>query len=240
MNSNKLLGGRESIQKERLEAVMKIIEKWNFNIVPSSDNHYFDSWTNLKFHCLVCDKDFYMKRGNMNSKNAAKCDKHQFHIISIREQTQEEKDEEEKRLEEWREELKEFPLKNESNEARELKIYLYRKYSAKLEFRECRNLKTGYFLPYDIYIPKYRMYIEVNGSQHYSNNNVHYYRNEDALEYQKYKDNVKREHAEKNGIFIEIDIHKFRKYNDCMELINHPAKDIIDAVEFIIKEIEGG
>ena len=95
----------------------------------------------------------------------------------------------------------------ESKIAKELKNYFYKNYNGKVEFKECINPKTNRFLPYDIYLEKdsKKIYIEVQGEQHYSSSN-NYHKTSKSFGYQKYRDNLKKKHAEKNGIFIEIDI----------------------------------
>lgn len=90
----------------------------------------------------------------------------------------------------------------ESKVASLAKAYFVKNYSAIVEYNECKNPKTGRFLPYDIFIPKYKIYIEVNGEQHYYLSRYH--KTQEDFEYQLYKDKIKKEHAEKNGFFIEI------------------------------------
>lgn len=228
-------------QDEKLERVKNLIIKKNLKVVLDPDNFYLDDTTHLKFHCLICDKDFYLNHGMLKYSRTTDCSRHELNVYIEPEETTEERAERKERIrknmEEARKEEEEFPLRNEAPQTRKLKIYLSRKYSAKLEFRECINPKTGYFLPYDIYIPMYKTYIEVNGSQHY---HLHdrYHKNKEDLEYQKYKDQVKKEHAERNGFFIVLKLQDFYGEPQLYYSEEEKPKDIIEEVEKMLSEIE--
>lgn len=104
-------------------------------------------------------------------------------------------------------------IKTESYVALECKKYFVKYYYAIPEYRECINPKTKHLLPYDIYIPSYKCYIEIQGQQHYE---------ESAradLSYQKYKDKIKKKHAKKNGIFVEVDIRKHTTAKSAIQYI---------------------
>jgi hypothetical protein len=108
----------------------------------------------------------------------------------------------------------------ESYMAFHLKDYFLNNFAAIPEYNECINPKTGYYLPYDIYIPEYNIYVEVQGLQHYEfvkNWHVDF----DGFEYQKYKDFIKREHALDNGIFIEIDLRKVKTPEEAISMIEN-------------------
>lgn len=109
----------------------------------------------------------------------------------------------------------------ESFIAFKLKKYFVKNYNAETEYKILKNPNTNYWLPYDIYIftgenPKINgIYIEINGKQHYYKGNFNKLEakkknttSKKVLEYQKYRDNLKKEFAEKNGIYIEIDLRK--------------------------------
>ena len=75
------------------------------------------------------------------------------------------------------------------------------KYVHQKIFDTCINPKTGFNLPYDIYIPAYNAIIEYHGKQHYEK--VPYF--SETLEYRQYKDSIKKDWAISNGFnFIEI------------------------------------
>lgn len=97
----------------------------------------------------------------------------------------------------------------ESKTATILKEYFLNNYNAISEFKECINPKTGRYLPYDIcFDTEYnRIYIEVQGKQHYTFNS-YYYRTLEDFAYLKWKDKLKKKHAEKNGLYIEVDLRK--------------------------------
>jgi hypothetical protein len=237
MDLSKLSKGFIETQDIALDRIKKLLIKKNFKVELDSDNFYLNSTMDLKFHCLVCDKDFYLSPNMLTYAHAVDCSRHEFTTYIDPEKTQDEKEAEEKRMEVYRKEMEEFPLKSESHEARQLKIYLSKKYSAKLEFRECVNPRTGYFLPYDIYIPAFKVYIEVNGSQHYKLHDK-YHKNKEDLEYQKYRDSVKKDHAERNGIFMELKMDDFRKYDDSGLPYPRSSLDMIEYVESFLSKIK--
>ena len=79
---------------------------------------------------------------------------------------------------------------------------------------------TGYFLPFDIYIPYKKIFIEVNGVQHYENNK-YFYKNTSDFEYRKKLDRIKRKYARQNGIYVEIDLRKIKTVEKAIEIINN-------------------
>jgi hypothetical protein len=99
-------------------------------------------------------------------------------------------------------------LKNhESNIGTNVKEYLKNKYNAIPEYKIFKSPKTNRWLPFDVYIPKYNIFIEINGLQHYYF--IKYWHGKKyTFEDQIYRDNLKKEYATKNGIFIEIDLRK--------------------------------
>ena len=69
---------------------------------------------------------------------------------------------------------------------------------------KCINPKTGNVLPYDFELSGKKTIIEVQGNQHIKYT-PYFHRDEDSFEYQKYKDAVKKDYAERAGYrFIEI------------------------------------
>lgn len=67
----------------------------------------------------------------------------------------------------------------------------------------CRNPITGYQLPYDFEITKYKILIEVQGKQHYEF--IPYLQQtEENFEYQVWKDSVKKEFAEEKGYIMLV------------------------------------
>lgn len=97
----------------------------------------------------------------------------------------------------------------ESRLATKLKEHFASKYSASIEYRIVKNPKTNRFLPYDIYIDKYKCFIEINGEQHYVFSNK-FFKTKKNFNTRKTLDKIKRKYAEKHGTYVEIDI---RKYN---------------------------
>lgn len=71
------------------------------------------------------------------------------------------------------------------------------------------NPKTGRMLPYDNELIDYKIIIEVNGAQHYQNKTIWFGKTEEEqkyhFEYQKWKDQYKKEYAIKKGYkFLEL------------------------------------
>lgn len=69
----------------------------------------------------------------------------------------------------------------------------------------CRNPKTDKELPFDFVINNYgsTIYVEVQGRQHYAP--VEYFGGKDGYESTMYRDSIKRQYAESNGTFVELD-----------------------------------
>lgn len=123
-------------------------------------------------------------------------------------------------------------LQKESQIASELKRYFKKDYKIKTEYKIFKNPKTGYYLPYDIYIlygeniDLNGFYIEIHGGQHYRESSWHIgtaKKNNTTpkkeLEYQKYKDKLKKNFAKKNGIYIEIDLRKIKTTEQAIKYI---------------------
>ncbi len=112
--------------------------------------------------------------------------------------------------------------KKESQIATDLKNYFINNYNAITEYKICKNPMTGYYLPYDIYIPK-DIFIEVHGPQHYEFV-IYWHIDKDGFSYQKYKDKVKKDFAKQNGLYIEVDIRK-------VETLDKTIKSIIRKID---------
>lgn len=90
--------------------------------------------------------------------------------------------------------------------------YLYNilmKEKVKFVFGEsdgCRNDKTNRELLFDfiIYHKGIKIYIEIQGRQHYAYNSF-FYKNKSEFEERLYKDKLKKKFAKENGIYIELD-----------------------------------
>lgn len=116
----------------------------------------------------------------------------------------------------------------ESRIASKIKEYLMKKYSVIFEYKILKNPKTGYYLPYDIYIPERNAFIEIHGIQHYKINWFHKIRGKkdgktqkEEFRYQKYKDKLKKNFAKANGIYIEIDARKNVDFENIIKLIEN-------------------
>lgn len=115
--------------------------------------------------------------------------------------------------------------KKDSKIALELKKYYKKFNSAIVEYKILVNTDTGRFLPFDIYLPNENIYIEIQGEQHYKFIST-FHVTVDSFEYSQYKDKLKKEFAEENGTFIEIDLRKIKNSVDAIILINETIEDV--------------
>jgi hypothetical protein len=99
--------------------------------------------------------------------------------------------------------------RSQSKIASDLKKYCVETYSAIPEYLEVINPDTNRYLPYDIYIPSGNLFIEVNGIQHYECV-PHFFKTQEDFEYRQHLDQIKKEYAEKNGTYIEIDLRAIK------------------------------
>lgn len=113
----------------------------------------------------------------------------------------------------------------ESFIANELKKYLYINYESVCEYRILRNPETSHFLPYDIYIPFYKIFIEINGIQHYVFIKS-WHKTIEKFNYNKCLDRIKRRYARKNGYYLEIDLRKIKTVEKAIELIENKISEI--------------
>jgi hypothetical protein len=115
--------------------------------------------------------------------------------------------------------------RHESLLASELKKYYIKNYNAKKEYKIIKNPETDCWLRCDIYIPKYKIFIEVNGIQHYKFV-PHWNKTVENFEYNQKLYQLKKEYAQQNGIFIEIDLREINEIDEAIVYIN----SIIDRV----------
>lgn len=102
--------------------------------------------------------------------------------------------------------------------AEKVKLHFVNKYDGIEEYKIFKNPLTGRFLPFDLYIPKNKTFVEINGTQHYAfKEGLH--KNKDEFKYSKYKDKIKRNFACKNGNYVEIDLRKIKTYQDAIAYI---------------------
>jgi hypothetical protein len=116
---------------------------------------------------------------------------------------------------------------NESLVAYELKRYYKETLSAIPEYNEVRNPATNYYLPYDIYIPAYRVFIEVQGKHHYEATlftqmaaQEHNRSVQEEFEYRQHIDKLKKEYATSHGNYIEVDLRKIKNSKSAIKYID--------------------
>lgn len=107
---------------------------------------------------------------------------------------------------------------SESWIASELKKYFKDYYEGIPEYKILKNPKTEYYLPYDIYLPNENVFIEIQGQQHYREvSNWHNEKN--TYDDLRNRDKLKKQYANKNGTFIEIDLRKIKTVEKAIEKI---------------------
>lgn len=115
----------------------------------------------------------------------------------------------------------------ESKIATECKQYFYNNYNAQIEYKVLRNINTGRWLPFDIYIPD-RVYVEIHGPQHYKAGMLNVKESEkknisvqEEFEYRQSLDKLKKEFAEENGFYIEVDLRKIKTAEQAIKYIKN-------------------
>lgn len=106
----------------------------------------------------------------------------------------------------------------ESRLASELKNYLEKNCSAISEYKIIQHPTNHRWMPYDIYIPG-GIFIEIHGLQHYQDVEYFYKNQENGFENRRYIDNLKKQFAEQNGIYIEIDLRKIKTLESAIQYI---------------------
>lgn len=112
---------------------------------------------------------------------------------------------------------------SESFVAHQLKKYCHEKYGAKKEYKIIKNPFTGKFLFYDIYIPMYDLYVEVNGVQHYEYNKK-WHDNIETFNRNKKIDEIKKAYGLENGFFIEIDLRNIKTINSAIDVLEEKIR----------------
>lgn len=88
------------------------------------------------------------------------------------------------------------------------------KYVPQKRFDDCINPKTGYKLPFDFYIPLYKVCIEFDGKQH--SQPINYFGGEEAFKSLQYRDKLKTDYCNNHGIkLIRINYN----YIDKIEMV---------------------
>lgn len=100
----------------------------------------------------------------------------------------------------------------------QLKTYLQDRYSAIPEYRVLRIPDTNAFAPYDIYIPS-GIYIEIHGRHHYESDHWFHHHGKTSYRRRVWIDNLKKNFARKNGIYIEIDLRKIKTIEQAINYI---------------------
>jgi len=119
--------------------------------------------------------------------------------------------------------------RQESNIAFELKEFYFLNFNAKKEYPVLINPRTKRPLPFDIYIPLGKnmdingVYIEIHGEQHYKDRGKFHTRKNSYLDMKK-RDKIKKNFANKNGTYIEIDLRKIKTTDEAINYIKSKIK----------------
>ncbi len=114
----------------------------------------------------------------------------------------------------------------ESFIATKVKGYFKEKHNSISEYSDLKNPETNRPLKYDIYVPSKKVYIEINGSQHYVFNSYHYKNKNDFIN-RKNLDKIKKTNAKRKGFFIEVDIRRFKSYVEVIEFLENKMEKIL-------------
>jgi hypothetical protein len=106
----------------------------------------------------------------------------------------------------------------ESSIANRLKRYFQKKYKADIEYKIVKNPETNRFLPYDIFIKRRNVFIEVHGEQHYEFSKF-FHRTIENFEHSKKMDKIKKDYASEHGIYIEIDLRERKSFDYLVKFI---------------------
>lgn len=108
---------------------------------------------------------------------------------------------------------------SESWIASEVKSYLTETFNGIPEYKAFINPETNRYLYYDVYVPD-NIYVEIHGKQHYEFIK-HWHKDMDGFRYSQHKDLMKKQYAEENGIYIEIDLRKIKTIKDAISYIEN-------------------
>lgn len=109
---------------------------------------------------------------------------------------------------------------NESLIALEMKKYFKEKYDGIQEHKVFKNPETDHWLPYDIYLPDHKTFVEIHGTQHYIKESF-YDRTDEEFEYRKHLDKMKKDFAKKNGTYIEVDLRKIKTTEEAIKYVEN-------------------
>ena len=112
--------------------------------------------------------------------------------------------------------------------AKSLKEYLSNNYHTVFEYKILKNPETKHFLPFDVYLPDYGIFIEIQGHQHYYFMK-RFHVDQEGFEYSKKKDKMKKKFAKKNGIYIEIDLRKVKTVEQSISIVEYKIREKINA-----------
>lgn len=112
----------------------------------------------------------------------------------------------------------------ESILARSLKDYCVNNFETEIEYKILKNPKSGRWLPYDIYLSEYKLFIEVHGTQHYYE--TKFFGGKKELENRKKLDKIKKNFAISNGYFLEISTQKVKDFETAKNILISKIKEI--------------
>lgn len=114
---------------------------------------------------------------------------------------------------------------SESFIANELKKYFVKNHNAITEYKIVKNPDTNRYLPYDIYIP-HNVFVEIQGHQHYRYALGFYYNTKKDFEHRIKLDKIKKKYAQKNGLYVEVDLRKVKTVEEGIVFIEDKLSEI--------------
>lgn len=122
----------------------------------------------------------------------------------------------------------------ESIIAYDLKKYSEKKYESINEYKILKSKKTGKYLPFDIYIPSIKLFVEINGQQHYYISGWTKLKAKSLgkspkklfLEQTK-RDEIKKNYAKSNGSYLEINLVKIKTIKKAIEILDRKVESIL-------------
>lgn len=106
----------------------------------------------------------------------------------------------------------------ESKMATEIKEYCKANHDSISEYKMLKNPKTDHWLKCDVYIPKFNLFIEIHGDQHYRYTKF-YHDGKKTFDELQWRDEFKKKFAMENGLYLEIPIGKMRKSSVGIKII---------------------
>ncbi len=115
---------------------------------------------------------------------------------------------------------------HESFIASKLKEFCYIKYNSTNEYYTTISNEKNKHVYYDIFIPEYALFVEIHGEQHYEYVEF-FHRNIETFYNSQLIDKIKKEYAEDNGFYLEVDLRIIKSTEEAIVLVVQKINEII-------------